>query len=135
VAIRDLPAQELDVTMSKDDMKGFNFEVSHFGVNAATEGEALAEAGKFSELFGLQIADGKDSVYAGPRIELMKGQGRGTCGHIGIATDDIHEAMAYLVSLGCRFDPASSKYDEKGTLIVIYLKDEIAGFAVHLLQR
>lgn len=121
--------------MSDDIMKAFKFEVSHFGVNVTTEVEALAEAEKFSDLFGLQPAVGKDSVYAGPRIELMKGKGRGTCGHIGIATDDIHGALAYLEGLGCSFDPASSKYDKDGRLIVIYLKDEIAGFAVHLLQR
>jgi 2-dehydro-3-deoxyphosphogluconate aldolase/(4S)-4-hydroxy-2-oxoglutarate aldolase len=121
--------------MSNDVMKDFGFEVSHFGVNTATEGEALAEAARFSALFGLQAAIGKDSVYAGPMIELMKGKGRGACGHIGIATDDIQGAKAYLEGLGCTFDTASSKYDKDGRLIVIYLHEQIAGFAVHLLQR
>lgn len=74
-------------------------------------------------------------TYAGTMIELMKGKGRETCGHIGIATDDIHGAKAYLEGLGCCFDPASSKHDADGNLIVRYHKDEIAGFAVHLLQR
>lgn len=116
-------------------MNNLRFEVSHFGVNVATEDEALEKADVFFTLFGLKTVVGKDSVYAGPRIELMKGKGRGTCGHIGIATDDIHGAMTYLEGLGCNFDPASSKYDEAGKLIVIYLDTEFAGFAVHLLQR
>lgn len=121
--------------MSDDPLKVFRFAVSHFGLNLSAEEDAGIEARRFSSLFGLPIVDGRDSIYAGPLIELMKGKGRGTHGHIGIATDDLQGALAYLEGLGYARDPASGKYDEDGRLVVMYLKQEFAGFAVHLLQR
>ena len=111
------------------------FEVVHFGVNCSGREEAMRQAGLFLRLFGILSAEGKDSVYAGPLIELMKGNGRGANGHIAVATNDIHAARIYLESLGCTFDEASVKWNDRGELIVIYLQEEIAGFAVHLLQK
>lgn len=111
------------------------FEVVHFGVNCDDDLEARKEAETFARLFGLPIKDGKNSIYAGPLIELMKGSGRGKYGHIAVATNDVQKAQRYLESLGCEFEPASVRYNSEGNLIFIYLKNEIAGFAVHLLQR
>jgi 2-dehydro-3-deoxyphosphogluconate aldolase/(4S)-4-hydroxy-2-oxoglutarate aldolase len=111
------------------------FEVVHLGINAADHEKALAAAQWFGSLFGWPAQQGKDSIYAGPKLEIMKGSGRGTYGHIAVATNDIHAAQAYLEGKGCAFAADSAKYDHQGKMIVIYLKDEIAGFAVHLLQR
>jgi len=111
------------------------FEVAHFGINCADDADAKKEADAFGNFFGLPIKEGKSSIFAGPFIEIMKGAGRGKCGHIGIATNDIRKAQEYLESLGLEFDPASQKYNSEGKLMAIYLKNEIAGFAVHLLQR
>ncbi|MDI3480413.1 MAG: 2-dehydro-3-deoxyphosphogluconate aldolase / (4S)-4-hydroxy-2-oxoglutarate aldolase [Tepidanaerobacteraceae bacterium] len=110
------------------------FEVIHFGINCIDEENARRAAGFFSDVFGLSAKEGKDSIFSGSSIEIMKGAGRGRCGHIAISTKDIHRAREYLESLGLEFDPESKKYDSEGNLIVIYLKKEIAGFAVHLLQ-
>lgn len=115
--------------------KDFGFEVVHFGVNCSGGEDAMRQAGLFLRLFGILPAEGKDSVFAGPLVELMKGNGRGTHGHIAVAANDIHAARAYLERLGCSFDEASAKLNDRGELIVIYLKEEIAGFAVHLLQK
>ena len=41
---------------------------------------------------------------------------------------------AYLERQGFEFDPASANVKD-GQLKAIYLKDEIAGFAVHLVQK
>jgi len=111
------------------------FEVVHFGVNCENSISAKREAEIFADLFGLPLKEGKSSIYAGPLIEIMKGSGRGKCGHIAIAANDILKARKYLEDKGLKFDDDSIKYDSEGNPIVIYLKDEIAGFAVHLLQR
>ncbi|MBL7006330.1 MAG: VOC family protein [Spirochaetia bacterium] len=110
--------------------------IDHIGINCKDSSTALQNAELFNSLFDLGVTDGKDSVYAGPSIELMKnGISRGTCGHIAVATNDIEKAKSLLESRGFEFDPDSSKYDSSGKLIVIYLKLEIGGFAIHLLQK
>jgi 2-dehydro-3-deoxyphosphogluconate aldolase/(4S)-4-hydroxy-2-oxoglutarate aldolase len=124
------------MTIEKTDgLAQFNFEVVHIGLNTPDAAEAMAAAKIFEALFGWQIKDGRDSTYAGPWLEMMKGGGRGTHGHIAMAVDDIRGARACLEEKGCVFAEDSVKYDAGGKMIVIYLKDEIAGFAVHLLQR
>lgn len=119
----------------KDIQRELNFEVVHFGVNCADGEEAAKEAGKFASIFGLPIKDGQNSIYAGPLVELMKGAGKGTCGHIGIAADNVSKARAYLESQGLEFDLSTARYDGEGNINFIYLKNEIAGFAVHIMQR
>ena len=116
-------------------LENMNFEVAHIGINFPDSEAAGASAGEFLRLFGIKPQDGKDSVYSGPLLELMKAPGRGAHGHIAIATSDISAARAYLEGLGCVFDDSSAKYDSDGRMIVLYLTDEIAGFAVHLLQK
>lgn len=111
------------------------FEVVHVGVNTADAEEASAAADLIGGIFGLEMADGKDSVFAGPRIELMKGGGRGIHGHIAVAVNDIHSAISFLESSGYELDHDAVKYNAEGQLILIYLKQEIAGFAFHLLQK
>ncbi|HLV10613.1 MAG TPA: hypothetical protein VKY40_10410 [Halanaerobiales bacterium] len=119
--------------MSKPEELGF--EVVHIGVNCTDELTAKKNAELFTSFFGFQKEDGKDSLYAGSFVELMKGDGRGQHGHIGIATNDINKAQRYLEKKGLVFDPDSMKYDNDGKPLVIYLKKEIAGFALHLLQK
>ena len=64
----------------------------------------------------------------------MKQNGRGTKGHIAVGCNSVMRARAYLESQGFEFDESSIKM--KGDkLNLIYLKDEIGGFAVHLLQK
>ena len=66
-------------------------------------------------------------------IEIVKENGRGTNGHICIAVDDMAKAMDELKEKGAAFDESSAKY-KNGELTAIYFKDEIAGFAIHLLK-
>ena len=46
----------------------------------------------------------------------------------------VAELKAYLEAQGFEFDPASANVKD-GALKAIYLKDEIAGFAIHLVQK
>ena len=59
----------------------------------------------------------------------------GTNGHIAIATNFPDRAKAYLESQGIEFIDETAGYDDKGNLKVIYLKEEIAGFAIHLVKK
>ena len=64
----------------------------------------------------------------------MKKPFRGAKGHIGIKTNFVDRAKAYLERQGFEFDESSASYKE-GRLNAIYLKDEIAGFAFHIVQK
>jgi len=114
--------------------KMLNFRLAHVGVNTANEAEAGDAAARFERLFGFEEKAGAGSVMAGGFVELMKKPGPGERGHIGIRTDDIERAVFYIEQAGFAFDRDGAKRDDKGALRVIYLRDEIAGFAVHLVQ-
>lgn len=111
-----------------------DMRVIHIGINAGGEDEAMQAARCFNTLFGFTVKAGTSSVFAGDNIEIMKQNGRGTRGHICVKTSSVSRAAAYLERSGIALDYESVKTDQKGTMIVIYLKEEILGFAVHLLQ-
>jgi 2-dehydro-3-deoxyphosphogluconate aldolase/(4S)-4-hydroxy-2-oxoglutarate aldolase len=111
------------------------FSVVHVGINAQNGEDALAVAKLFSALFGFPLRDGGASVFPGEQIEVMKGSGRGTKGHIGIGTYSPFRAVAYLERQGIVFNKDSIKTDTKGNLTLIYMKEEIAGFAVHIMGK
>jgi 2-dehydro-3-deoxyphosphogluconate aldolase/(4S)-4-hydroxy-2-oxoglutarate aldolase len=111
------------------------FSLVHLGINAENEGAALGAAKRFEALFGFSAKIGNTSIFAGEGIEIMKSPYLGTHGHIAIATNTVSRARAFLERAGFAFLPESAKTDAKGGLTAIYLKDEIAGFAVHLVQK
>ncbi len=111
-----------------------DMRVIHIGINAGGEDEAMQAARCFNTLFGFTVKAGTSSVFAGDNIEIMKQNGRGTRGHICVKTSSVSRAAAYLERSGIALDYESVKTDQKGTMIVIYLKEEILGFAIHLLQ-
>ena len=76
------------------------------------------------------------SIFAGDAFEFMHGRGPGKCGHIGIRTYFVDRAIAYFKRLGFEFDESSITYDDKtGKPKFVYFKDEICGFAIHLVQK
>ncbi len=111
------------------------FELAHIGINASSADEAENIAGAFSSLFGMQKKTGNSSVFAGTAVEAMKSPYLGKNGHIAVATNYIDRAVNYLSMKGVAFNEESAKRDAKGNLTAIYLKDEIGGFAVHLVQK
>lgn len=110
------------------------YKLAHVGINAANAEEAVQTAKMFETLFGLTVKEGNSSVFAGTAVEVMKAPYKGKNGHIGIATPDVAAAQAELESKGFVFDPDTAKHKPDGTLNAIYLKDEICGFAVHLVK-
>ena len=106
------------------------------GINAENEEEAKKAAARFSFIFGMPAKDGNSSVFAGSAVEVMKSPYLGKNGHIAIRTNYIERAINYLESvLSVEFNEESAKRDAKGVLKAIYLKEEIGGFAVHLVQK
>jgi len=112
------------------------FELAHVGVNMGSEDEALKAAQRFAFIFGMPVKNGNSSVFAGGAVEYMKEPYLGKNGHIAIRTNYIERAVNYLSSvLGVEFDESSAKKDAKGNLKAIYMKEEIGGFAVHLVNK
>ena len=111
------------------------FKLLHVGVNNASEEVASTESAKFATLLGQDVKVGNSSMFVGSLIEMMKNPGRGTHGHICIQTNYLDRAIYHLEKRGFAFDESSFKYNDKGELTVAYLKDEIAGFAVHFNQK
>jgi len=111
------------------------FEMVHIGINAENEEVALKAASRFSALFGFQNKDGKTSVFSGAGIEIMKSPFLGKNGHIAIGTNCILRAKAFFERQGVDFNPDGLKTDDKGKLVAAYFKEEIGGFAVHLVRK
>ena len=106
------------------------FEVKHIGINTENAEEAMKAAKLFELMFGFDVAEGNSSIFCGSRaIEIMKKQYLGKNGHIAIGTNTLPRAIAYFKSRGFEFN------EETASPKVIYFKDEIAGFAVHLVQK
>ena len=100
------------------------------------EEEGKKNAKMFELMFGMPLRETSKSVFAGDAFEFMTKKGPGKHGHIGIRTHFVDRAMAYFKRMGFEFDESSITYDEKsGKPKFVYFKDEIAGFAVHLVQK
>lgn len=110
------------------------FTLMHVGINCRDEQEADKTAGDFAGLFGMKVKSGSSSVFAGSMLEAMKGSGRGEKGHIAVGCNHMERAVRYLETKGVCFDRESAKYQD-GQLTAMYWKEEIGGFALHLLQK
>lgn len=118
----------------EDMMAKLGFELKHVGINCANEDEADQTAQAFADIFGFTKKTGNSSVFAGTAVEAMKKPYLGTNGHIAIGTTDIEEAVKYLESKGVEFDMDTAKY-KNDRMAAVYMKGEIGGFAVHLVQK
>ena len=110
------------------------FEVAHIGVNCEDAAAASAVCEKLNEAFGLPVKEGNSSIFASNGIEVMKSMFKGKNGHIAIRTNSVELAVAELEKNVFVCDMETAKY--KGErMTAVYLKDEIGGFAVRLLQK
>ena len=111
------------------------FELAHVGVNCADDKEAEQTAKTLCALFGLEYKAGNSSIFAGKAVECMKKPGRGKNGHIAIGTNSVDRAVYHLGRQGVEFIEDSRVVDAKGKTKAIYLKQELSGFAIHLVQK
>ena len=111
-------------------------EFVHMGINSDNAEEGEKGAKLFELMFGMPLRQTSKSIFAGEAFEFMLGKGPGKCGHIAIRTNFVDRAMAYFKRMGFAFDESTVTYDDKtGKPKFVYFKDEICGFAVHLVQK
>ena len=112
-----------------------DFKLAHIGINCENQEKALSGAKLISSLFGFECKVGNSSTFVGSEFELMHTKYLGANGHIALSTNFPDRARAYLEKMGIEFNEETAKYDAKGNLTVIYLKEEICGFAIHLVKK
>lgn len=113
--------------------KMHGFAIKHIGVNETSDENCRAAALALSRLFMVDPIEYPGAIFCGTLFEVLKKPGRGAHGHVAVSCHSPARARAYLENVGFVFDESSAQYDEKGNLRVIYLRDEIGGFAFHLI--
>lgn len=113
--------------------KMLGFDIHHIGINCADGNEAALHAEAFCSLFGLSRKETPDSIFAGTAVELMKSPRKGK-GQIVIGTHSVLRAKQYLERRGSAFDEDTAVI-KNGKMISICLAQEIADFAVQLVQK
>ncbi len=109
-------------------------ELCHIGINSGDPDTARKDAEMIAKLLGWPVSERELGVFVGDAFEMMKLPFRGKNGHIAIACNNIKRARWHLERRGFVFDDDSAIMKD-GKLRAIYLKDDIAGFAFHLLQK
>lgn len=107
----------------------------HIGINAASAEQAGQIASGYCDVFGLAYLPGRSSVFAGDMVEVMCAPGLGKNGHIAVQVNDLRRAVAYFRTIGHPLDEDNYKYDAAGNKVAVYFKEEIGGFAIHLVQK
>ena len=109
-------------------------EIAHIGINCDSDAAAKREGELLAKLFALPLRDcGPKADFVGDKFELMKAFGRGEKGHIAIGARDIRRAQSHMELRGFQFD--EPMLDENGNINAVYLKNDVAGFAIHLLRK
>ncbi len=110
------------------------YETAHIGINTESEDASMDVCRILKDAFGFETKAGNSSNFASSSIEVMKSKYLGTNGHIAVRTNNMDCAIADLEERGYRVDMTTLK--TKGTKkTAVYLKDEIGGFAIHLLAK
>jgi len=110
------------------------FELAHVGINEGSSESAEKVADSFGKLFDFEKNIGNSSIFVGNSIEVTKSKFLGEYGHIAIGTNSLHRAIYYLQNHGVELDIENAKIKD-GKMVSVYLKDEIAGFAIHLVEK
>lgn len=109
------------------------FRLAHIGINAEDDERAEAISSLICALFGMPMTKKPESFFAADTIEVMRSPGFGKYGHVAIKCNSIKRAMFYLESRGVKFNPEGIRSDADGNIATAYLKEEIGGFAFHLI--
>lgn len=125
--ISAMTAEAIDVMLG--------FELAHVGLNAADAESSLHVAKTLSGMFNMPLKEGNSSNFAGKGFEVNKRPGLGAHGHVALATHSITRAIAWLERKGIAVAMDTAKQDAAGNMVAVYLKEEIGGFAIHLLQK
>ena len=130
---RDFEGIRLSCRKAMDISLGF--ELAHVGINHNNEDEANATAKELGSLFRMPVKMGNSSTFAGDAVECMKMNFYGKKGHIGFKTSSSLRALAWLRRQGYEVIEESIKMKPNGNVLAAYLKNEIGGFAVHIVEK
>lgn len=109
--------------------------IKHVSVNEEN-GNGETVANEFAKLFGGSVRKTSKGWFGSELVEIMdEDHPIGKHGHIGIATNNVDRAKRYYEALGYEFDENSFSFDDKGNLKLAYFKNEIAGMAIHLVNK
>ena len=104
------------------------FSLAHVGINCENETEAQRATKTICSLFDFDYKPGNSSIFADSAVECMKSPYLGRNGHIAIGTNSLDRAIYHLGRQGVEFDESTRKPK------AIYLKGEVGGFAIHLVE-
>lgn len=110
------------------------YEIAHLGINCHNPKMAMDVCKCLSSAFGFTAKEGNSSYFVTSAIEVIKSDYLGGNGHIAIRTNRINMAIADLEKKGYSADMNTATYKE-GCMTAVYLKENLGGFAIHLLQR
>lgn len=110
------------------------FELGHVGFNTESAEESDEITKTLAGAFHFPYLPGNSANFAGTAVEAVKGAGLGDKGHVAIKTNNIRRAIYYLEKRGYAADMSTAK-SKDGKTTAVYLKDQINGFAFHLLQK
>ena len=115
--------------------KMHGFFLKHIGINAKNEDDCRATVDKLCRFAMLTPDERTGGIFAGTLFEVMKSPYRGTNGHIAVGCNFPFRALAFLENQGFAADMSTATYDDKGKLKFVYFKDEIGGFAFHIVSK
>ncbi len=119
----------------QDTILGYlNFHIAHMGMNANDKDSALSLSGRLASALHLNVCAGNKSAFAGKLFEVMYEPFYHEKGHVAIGTFDATRAYYYLKRCGMEFYEDTVSRDAAGRIIAAYMKEDFAGFALHLLQ-
>lgn len=112
--------------------KMLNLKLAHVGINTEDQSNLCA---KILNRFSYETSDERvNSIFVGD-VELMKYPVYGKVGHLAYSTSNVDRAVFYLRQAGFTFDENGAVYDANGHLTFIYAKEEVHGFALHLVKE
>ena len=117
---------------ARKDVMGY--ELAHVGINCQDEEECQRVVQLFTTLFGFPSWDNGNSIYTSDRIEVMKFRQIGSLGHLAIRSNSVERAAQEFSERGMTAIESTAKYRD-GRLCVVYYKEEIGHFGIHLIQR
>ncbi|MCL2059772.1 MAG: bifunctional 4-hydroxy-2-oxoglutarate aldolase/2-dehydro-3-deoxy-phosphogluconate aldolase [Oscillospiraceae bacterium] len=120
------------VAESIDIMLGF--ELGHVGFNTDSPEKSEEITKTLVGAFHFPYLPGNSANFAGTAVEVVKSVGLGDHGHVAIKTNNLDRAVYYLEKRGFSVDPSTEK-SKDGKKTAVYLKDQIGGYAFHLLQK
>jgi len=111
-----------------------DFKFRHVGINAKDNAEAEATTMTLSNIFGIEYSKLPGSYLVGDHIEVMNHDNYGKFGHIAFTVASIADAVGYLNEHGWEADMSTAVYKDD-RIKILYLSQEVAGFAIHLFEE